>query len=75
MRPRDAIEFVNETLKLAEGAEKITVTHMHKVEHTYSCSRRDALLDEWRSVYPALDVCLGFSLWAICCIHSRAGCG
>lgn len=59
-RPRDVIDFVNACLKVAEGEPHVTATHLRKAEHPYSVSRKDALVDEWSSVFPGLERSLEF---------------
>lgn len=58
LRPRDIITFVN--LCFAQGAEKsdISKSDVLKAEVIYSTNRYDAMLDEWRPVYPAIEPCL-----------------
>ncbi|WP_370401009.1 P-loop ATPase, Sll1717 family [Sulfitobacter sp. JB4-11] len=58
LRPRDIITFVN--LCFAQGAEKteISKSDVLKAELIYSTNRYDAMVDEWRPVYPAIEPCL-----------------
>ncbi len=54
MRPRDVIDFFNRCILLADGRPKITEDMVKQAEATYSQSRVQALLDEWRADYPTL---------------------
>lgn len=54
MRPRDIIAFVNECLDAADGLATVQLSSIRKAEVEYSRKRRDALLQEWQSVHPAL---------------------
>ena len=58
-RPREAISFVNECIKEAEGRARITVQDLRKAEIAYSQRRLRSLADEWRAVYPSLTDCTG----------------
>lgn len=53
-RPRDAIAFVNECLRKAEGRDGITVQCVRDSENEYSAARMDALYFEWIVHYPRL---------------------
>lgn len=53
LRPRDAISFVNECLKLADGS--INVDTVCGAENLYSKKRLQSLSDEWESHYPCLE--------------------
>ncbi|WP_139201366.1 P-loop ATPase, Sll1717 family [Pseudovibrio axinellae] len=53
-RPRDAIAFVNECLKEADGASEITPKHINAAELAYAVDRKQALIEEWKSAYPSL---------------------
>ena len=55
LRPRDTIDFINRCLKEADGETKIKEAHVLKAEETYFTSRKQALIDEWRSIYPAIE--------------------
>lgn len=59
-RPRDAIAFVNECLRKAEGRDGITVQCVRDSEIEYSAARMDALYFEWIVHYPRLSeyICL-----------------
>ena len=54
LRPRDAIVFINECLKKAEGTTQITPTQMRSAEITYSRKRLQSLTHEWFVDYPLL---------------------
>jgi len=51
LRPRDAIMFFNECIKLAEAKPKITQAMVFQAEAIYSENRLRALADEWSSEY------------------------
>jgi hypothetical protein len=55
-RPRDAIMFFNECIKQSAGSPKLNIAQLQAAERTYSAARFNALCDEWRSLYPSLDV-------------------
>lgn len=54
MRPRDAIAFFNECIKMSNGKSKITREALLQAEPTYSLNRLNALSDEWAVDYPNL---------------------
>jgi len=56
-RPRDAIMFINECIKQAEGQTRISAQTLRAAEIVYSRQRLDALADEWIDDYPALKAC------------------
>ena len=56
LRPRDAIIFVNECLKEAEGKTEITNSIIKLAEKTYSVSRAEALQYEWQVEHPTLNL-------------------
>ena len=51
LRPRDAIMYFNECIKLAEAKPKITQAMVFQAESIYSENRLRALADEWSSDY------------------------
>jgi hypothetical protein len=51
LRPRDAIMYFNECIKLAEARPKITQAMVFQAESLYSENRLRALADEWSSDY------------------------
>jgi hypothetical protein len=53
-RPRDAIAFVNECLKRAEGKGRVSVQTVREAEIDYSAGRFAALCYEWITHYPLL---------------------
>jgi len=55
MRPRDAITFMNEAVRLASGHNRITWTMLRLAEKTFSDERLLALRDEWKSSYRDID--------------------
>jgi hypothetical protein len=54
LRPRDAIMFLNDCIRAAEGKTKISKAVLTQAEAKYSESRLRALADEWSSDYPNL---------------------
>ncbi|MCP1121679.1 hypothetical protein [Robbsia andropogonis] len=58
MRPRDAILFVNACLGLSEDANHVRVQSVYDAEKEYSSSRRNALVYEWKSLFPTLESCI-----------------
>ena len=59
LRPRDAIAFLNRCLNASPHKAQITWDTMEAVEGAYSNDRLMALRDEWKSLYPGLDLVLG----------------
>ena len=55
LRPRDAITFINECLRLNIGKDRLTWDQIHAAEISYSNSRLLALRDEWKPTYPGID--------------------
>ena len=54
-RPRDAINFVNYCLGQAAGKEVVNQSAATAATRLYSAGRHEALIDEWRSVFPAIE--------------------
>lgn len=54
MRPRDAIMFVNECLKEAQGKTEISASTIKTAEKEYSNKRLRSLQDEWLIEHPSL---------------------
>lgn len=54
LRPRDAIIFVNECLKEAQGKTSITSSDIKLAEKTYSTGRVESLQYEWYVEHPML---------------------
>jgi hypothetical protein len=54
LRPRDAIIFVNECLKEAQGKTEISNTDIKLAEKTYSAGRVESLQYEWYVEHPML---------------------
>lgn len=54
-RPREAIIYLNECLKRAEGQTRITVTILRQAEVPYSQRRLTSLVEEWRREFPRLE--------------------
>ncbi|MFZ6762673.1 P-loop ATPase, Sll1717 family [Pseudoroseomonas sp. WGS1072] len=62
MRPRDMISFVNEAIDAADGHSTISVTALRKAEMEFARKRRDALIQEWRSAFPTLEMMLSLEV-------------
>lgn len=54
LRPRDAIAFVNECLRLAADKHLVTSKMVSEAEGAYSEKRRTSLREEWTGVYPSV---------------------
>ncbi|WOD29823.1 hypothetical protein RYH70_07040 [Alloalcanivorax xenomutans] len=54
LRPRDALQFVNEIFKVASGSEKISWRDIFAAESIYSKKRLNSLKEEWGDIYPEL---------------------
>lgn len=54
MRPRDAIIFLNECLKVSQSSGRLTWSGLHEAEKPYSEGRLNSLSDEWGDVYPCV---------------------
>lgn len=61
MRPRDMIAFVNECFNVADGQSSVSVSALRKAEMEFARKRKDALIQEWKSVFPSLDKLLDFA--------------
>lgn len=55
MRPRDLISFVNEAFDAAAGQATVSNSALRKAEGEFARKRRDALIQEWKSAFPALE--------------------
>jgi len=55
MRPRDAIVYLNESVRLAAGTDHISWTNINEARHSYSENRLLALRDEWKEPYFGID--------------------
>lgn len=55
MRPRDAIQYLNMAIDLAEGKSRLSWDHLKMAEQTYSEKRLRALRDEWKDPYFHID--------------------
>ncbi|EOI3504232.1 P-loop ATPase, Sll1717 family [Cronobacter dublinensis] len=55
LRPRDILQFINETFKAAFDKDKITWTLIHEAEKTYSEKRLRSLKEEWGETYPSFE--------------------
>lgn len=58
LRPRDAIAFANECLRVGVGRSRLSWDDIRAAEHEYSAKRLLALRDEWKPTYPGIDVVL-----------------
>jgi hypothetical protein len=54
MRPRDAIDYLNECLSFASGKSRISWDEVSRAERPYSQGRLSALSDEWSGTYPGI---------------------
>ena len=54
-RPRDALQFINESLKIAEDSERISWRALKAAEAQYSAKRLKSLKEEWNEIYPSLE--------------------
>ncbi|MCW2473624.1 MULTISPECIES: DNA repair protein [unclassified Symbiopectobacterium] len=54
-RPRDVLQFVNETFRLAVDKEKITWGLIYEAENYYSEKRLRSLKEEWGETFPSFD--------------------
>ncbi|PQK77173.1 DNA repair protein [Pantoea ananatis] len=55
LRPRDILQFINETFKVGFDKDKITWTLIHEAEKTYSEKRLRSLKEEWGETYPSFE--------------------
>ncbi len=55
LRPRDILQFVNETFKVGVDKDKITWTLIHEAETAYSEKRLRSLKEEWGETYPSFE--------------------
>lgn len=55
LRPRDAIAYSNECLRLAAGKHRVTWPEITTAERAYSTKRLLALRDEWKTTYPGIE--------------------
>lgn len=56
MRPRDIISFVNQCFFYSDGKSEISKRAVIEAEREYSRIRLQALIDEWRSAFPTLNI-------------------
>lgn len=54
LRPRDALAFANECLKVAAGKDRLAWVDVKTAEVAYSAGRLLALRDEWKGTYPGI---------------------
>lgn len=57
-RPRDVINFVNLSLRAAEGKSSVSRNDFKTAEQNYSDLRFEALLHEWSGTYPTISLAL-----------------
>jgi hypothetical protein len=55
MRPRDAIVYLNEIVRLATGRDRMTWKNIQEARKPYSDDRLLALRDEWKEPYFGID--------------------
>ena len=55
LRPRDVLQFSNECFALSIDKTKISWRSMYAAETNYSEKRLNSMLEEWESLYPALN--------------------
>lgn len=55
LRPRDALAFANECLRVGVGKPKLPWADIKTAENAYSVGRLQALRDEWKGTYPGID--------------------
>lgn len=55
LRPRDAINFVNEAIARSSGSTRVSWEDLTDAELAYSHNRLLALRDEWKVTYPEID--------------------
>ncbi|RDL50147.1 hypothetical protein BLJAPNOD_01265 [Ensifer sp. M14] len=55
-RPRDVISFVNECFQRAQGKTEVTPKIIKEAESEYSRIRMQALVYEWQSAFPSLQI-------------------
>lgn len=55
LRPRDAIDFVNKCFCAANGKTTISSEDITTAEEYFFDSRKKALKDEWKALYPEID--------------------
>lgn len=55
LRPRDALAFANECLRVGVGKSKLPWADIKTAENAYSVGRLQALRDEWKGTYPGID--------------------
>lgn len=56
LRPRDAIDFVNICFKEADGSTHLVEDHIIMAEEKFYKSRKEALIKEWVSIYPNIEI-------------------
>lgn len=55
LRPRDAMQFVNECLVGAVNLNRVSWKIIYAAESTYSQKRLKSLFEEWSEIFPALE--------------------
>lgn len=55
LRPRDAINFVNLCLSECDGDVELNENIVLKAEEKFYASRKQALIQEWKSIYPYIN--------------------
>ncbi|MBY6219726.1 hypothetical protein KUV40_01850 [Marinobacter hydrocarbonoclasticus] len=54
-RPRDVLQFVNESLKIAEDRDRISWRALTAAEAQYSAKRLKSLKEEWSEFFPSFE--------------------
>ena len=62
LRPRDAIDFVNKCFQASNGKTSVSESDVKKAEEYYFDSRKRALEDEWKAVYPEIETYINILL-------------
>lgn len=55
LRPRDALQYVNECFFIAADRERVSWRAMYAAEASYSSKRLKSLKEEWSEFYPCLE--------------------
>lgn len=55
LRPRDALAFANECLRVGVGKARLPWADIKTAENAYSVGRLQALRDEWKGTYPGIE--------------------
>lgn len=58
MRPRDILDYVNQCIVNSDGKQSVTADIIRKSEVEYSIIRLESIYDEWRNLYPSIEIIL-----------------